>query len=85
MSSLSVYLTQALACQRAAERSNDPVLIAQLGEELQMWMGLARQSAAIDGLTALLARDDREDVSPAILCGTLSPPRRSPAGSGFGG
>jgi len=67
MSSLSVYLTQALACQRAAERSNDPILIAQLGEELQMWLGLARQSAAIDGLTALVAREAREGVPPPIF------------------
>jgi len=67
MSSLSVYLKQAIACQRAAESSNDPVLVAQLGEELQMWLGLARQSAAIDGLTALLAREDRDNGPPRML------------------
>lgn len=66
MSTLSVYLTQALACQRAAERSSDPILVVQLGEELEMWLGLARHSAAIDGLTAMLARTERDDMSRRI-------------------
>jgi hypothetical protein len=62
MSSLSVYLKQAVACQRAAELSSDPILVSQLGEEHQMWMALARQSAAIDSLTAMVAGfDERED------------------------
>jgi len=65
MSSLGLYMKQALACQRAAERSSDPILIAQLCEEHQMWLALARQSAAIDGLTALIAGLDERDDVPA--------------------
>jgi len=60
MSSLD-YMKQARACQRAAELSTDPVLVAQLCEERRMWVALARQSAAIDGLTALIARLDERD------------------------
>lgn len=68
MSSLSVYLKQALACERAAELSNDPILVAQLGEEHQMWLALARQSAAIDGLTATLTGlDEREETAAPVV------------------
>ena len=71
MSSLGLYMKQALACQRAAELSSDPILIAQLGEEHQMWLALARQSAAIDGLTALIAGlDERDDVAAPFTCAT---------------
>jgi hypothetical protein len=67
MSSLGLYMKQALACQRAAELSNDPILVAQLCEEHQMWLALARQSAAIDGLTALIAGlDDRDERPPPL-------------------
>jgi hypothetical protein len=32
-----------------------------------MWLALARQSAAIDGLTALIAGlDERDDVAPPL-------------------
>jgi hypothetical protein len=60
-------MKQALACQHAAELSNDPILIAQLSEEQEMWLALARQSAAIDGLTALIAGLDDPDAAPAPL------------------
>ena len=71
MSSLGLYMKQALACQRAAELSSDPILIAQLGEEHQMWLALARQSAAIDGLTALIAGlNDHGEVAAPVACQT---------------
>jgi hypothetical protein len=77
MSSLDLYMEQARACKRAAELSSDPILAAQLCEEHQMWVALARQSAAIDGLAALIARlDDCEDPGPST---TLARPgRRTP-------
>lgn len=75
MSSLDLYMQQAHACQRAAELSADPILAAQLCEERQMWIELAQQSAAIDGLTALIARlGDRDDPSPETPVG---PARRT--------
>jgi hypothetical protein len=52
MSSQFLYQHEAAACQRAAERANDPVLAGQLWQEQAMWLGLAGISAAIENLAA---------------------------------
>ena len=50
MSSHTLYVREAAACQRAAEQTRDPVLARQLWREQTMWLGLARLSAAVEGL-----------------------------------
>ena len=56
MSSQVLYQKEAAACQRAAESTSDPVLAGQLWQEQAMWLSLAGLSAAIDSLTAAIAR-----------------------------
>lgn len=56
MSSLVLYQREAAACQRAAERAEDPVLAGQLWQEQALWLGLAGVSAAIENLTASMSR-----------------------------
>jgi hypothetical protein len=45
-------MRQAAACRRAVKQTADPVLTHQLREERQLWLTLARQSAAIENLMA---------------------------------
>jgi hypothetical protein len=56
MSSQTLYVREAAACQRAAEQTSDPVLARQLWREQTMWLGLARLSAAVEGLTLAMGR-----------------------------
>jgi hypothetical protein len=50
-------MRQAAACRRAVKQTADPVLTHQLREERQLWLTLARQSAAIESLMAQFGLD----------------------------
>jgi hypothetical protein len=56
MSSHTLYVREAAACQRAAEQTSDPVLARQLWREQTMWLGLARLSTAVESLALAIGR-----------------------------
>lgn len=75
MSSHTLYVREAAACQRAAEQTRDPVLAKQLWRDQTMWLGLARLSAAVEGLALAIGPGGPDD---ALATGGLSRRRSAP-------